>query len=91
MNALAAAGAAWLLGIPGEAAARGLATFSGADRRMQLKGRFNGADVYDDYAHHPDELRATIEAVRTMDELIELEICPDDIWVYDRTKNLHKQ
>ena len=32
-----------------------------------------------------------IEAVRTMDELIELEICPDDIWVYDRTKNLHKQ
>ena len=67
MNALAAAGAAWLLGIPGEAAARGLATFSGADRRMQLKGRFNGADVYDDYAHHPDELRATIEAVRTME------------------------
>ena len=32
-----------------------------------------------------------IEAVRTMDELIELEICPDDIWVYDRTYNLHKQ
>ena len=67
MNALAAAGAAWMLGIPGEAAARGLSTFSGADRRMQLKGRFNGADVYDDYAHHPDELRATIEAVRTME------------------------
>jgi len=67
MNALAAAGAAWMLGIPGEAAARGLSTFSGADRRMQFKGRFNGADVYDDYAHHPDELAATIEAVRTMD------------------------
>jgi len=56
-----------MLGIPGEAAARGLSTFSGADRRMQFKGRFNGADVYDDYAHHPDELAATIEAVRTMD------------------------
>jgi len=67
MNALAAAGTAWMLGIPGEAAARGLATFSGADRRMQYKGRFNGADLYDDYAHHPDELAATIEAVRTMD------------------------
>ena len=34
---------------------------------MQFKGKYNGADVYDDYAHHPDELAATIEAVRTMD------------------------
>lgn len=66
LNALAAAGAAWMLGVPAEAVTRGLATFSGADRRMQFKGRFNDADVYDDYAHHPDELAATIEAVRTM-------------------------
>lgn len=66
MNALAAAGAAWLLGIPGEAVATGLALFSGASRRMQYKGRFNGADVYDDYAHHPDELAATIEAARSL-------------------------
>lgn len=67
LNALAAAGTAWLLGIPGEAVTAGLSTFGGADRRMQYKGKFNGADVYDDYAHHPDELRATVEAVRTMD------------------------
>ena len=67
LNALAAAGTAWMLGIPGEAVSRGLATFSGAERRMQFKGRFNGADIYDDYAHHPDELAATIDAVRTMD------------------------
>ena len=67
LNALAAAGAAWMLGVPGEFVGRGLATFSGADRRMQYKGKFNGADVYDDYAHHPDELSATISAVRTMD------------------------
>ena len=33
---------------------------------MQFKGKFAGADVYDDYAHHPDELAATIEAIRTM-------------------------
>ena len=66
LNALAAAGAAWMLGIPGEAVTRGLATFSGAERRMQFKGTFHGADVYDDYAHHPDELAATIAAVRTM-------------------------
>ncbi|MBQ3215025.1 MAG: UDP-N-acetylmuramate--L-alanine ligase [Oscillospiraceae bacterium] len=66
MNALAAAGAAWLLGIPGEAVSVGLATFTGADRRLQFKGEINGAKVYDDYAHHPGELAATIEAVRTM-------------------------
>ena len=66
MNALSAAGAAWLLGIPGEAVSAGLATFTGANRRLQFKGRFNGADVYDDYAHHPGELSATIEAVRSM-------------------------
>ena len=66
LNALGAAAAAWKLGIPGEAVAEGLKTFGGADRRMQFKGTYNGADVYDDYAHHPDELRATIEAVRTM-------------------------
>ncbi len=67
LNALAAAGAAWLLGIPGEAVTRGLATFTGANRRMQFKGEINGAKVYDDYAHHPGELAATIEAVRTME------------------------
>ena len=64
LNALAAAAAAWKLGIPGDAVTRGLASFHGAGRRMEFKGRFNGADVYDDYAYHPDELRATIEAVR---------------------------
>ena len=68
LNALAAAGAAWKLGIPGEVVSRGLATFSGAGRRMEHKGEYNGALVYDDYAHHPDELAATIDAVRSMGE-----------------------
>ena len=66
LNALAAAGAAWMLGVPGDITAAGLATFVGAERRLQFKGKYNGADVYDDYAHHPDELAATISAVRTM-------------------------
>lgn len=66
MNALAAAGTAYLMGIPGEFVQRGLATFGGAERRMEFKGKFNGADVYDDYAHHPDELAATIAAVKSM-------------------------
>ena len=67
VNALAAVGAAWMLGIPGDAVSSGLSTFCGADRRMQHKGTYNGAEVYDDYAHHPDELSATIDALRTMD------------------------
>lgn len=66
INALSAAGTAWMLGVPGDAVSRGLATFSGAERRMQFKGTYNGADLYDDYAHHPDELAATLEAVRSM-------------------------
>ena len=66
LNALAAAGTAWLSGLPGEAVSAGLASFTGAERRLQFKGKYNGADVYDDYAHHPDELRATMAAVRTM-------------------------
>ena len=66
INALAAAGTAWMLGVPGDVCARGLATFHGAGRRMEFKGKFNGADIYDDYAHHPGELAATFDAVRTM-------------------------
>ena len=64
MNALAASAAAWMMGIPGEAVSRGLQAFHGAGRRMEFKGTFHGADVYDDYAHHPDEVAATISAVR---------------------------
>ena len=64
LNGLAAAAAAWMMGIPGEAVSHGLESFHGAGRRMEFKGQWNGADVYDDYAHHPDELKATIEAVR---------------------------
>ena len=65
LNALAAAGAAWMLGVDGTDAANGLATFTGAGRRMEHKGEYNGAKVYDDYAHHPGELSCLIDAVRT--------------------------
>ncbi|MCI2058910.1 MAG: UDP-N-acetylmuramate--L-alanine ligase [Oscillibacter sp.] len=64
LNALAAASAAYLLGLPGSAVERGLESFCGADRRFQRKGTFHGADVYDDYAHHPDELHALLEMAR---------------------------
>ena len=64
MNALAAASAAYLLGVSGEAVGLGLATFTGAGRRFEYKGSFHGADVYDDYAHHPTEVAAVLRAAR---------------------------
>ena len=66
LNVLGAAAAAWMLGIDGESVAKGLSPFTGAGRRMEYKGTFNGAKLYDDYAHHPGELEATINAVHSM-------------------------
>ncbi len=67
LNALAAAGAGWMLGIDGKVVAEGLATFTGAGRRMERKGTCNGVPVYDDYAHHPGELAALIDSLKTKD------------------------
>ena len=66
LNALAAAASAYVLGIPGSAVEEGLAAFTGAGRRFERKGTFNGADVYDDYAHHPDELHALLSTVKEL-------------------------
>ena len=63
-NALAAAASAYVMGIEGEAVSKGLAGFTGAGRRMEKKGTYRGADVYDDYAHHPSELHSLLEAVK---------------------------
>ena len=63
-NALAAAAAAYVLGLPGEAVEKGLASFTGAGRRFEYKGSFNGAELYDDYAHHPDELHALLTTAK---------------------------
>lgn len=63
-NALAAASAAYVLGLPGDAVERGLGSFTGAGRRFEYKGTYNGAEIYDDYAHHPDELHALLTTAR---------------------------
>ena len=65
-NALAAAAAAITLGISPTAVKYGLAGFRGANRRFEFKGKYNGADVYDDYAHHPGELKALLDAVEPL-------------------------
>ena len=65
-NALAAAAAAYVMNVDGAAVAAGLESFTGAGRRLERKGSYHGAAVYDDYAHHPGELHALIDAVKTM-------------------------
>jgi UDP-N-acetylmuramate--alanine ligase len=65
-NATAALAAVSLSGADVEAAARALGGFRGVARRMELKGERNGARIYDDYAHHPTEVRATLQAAREL-------------------------
>lgn len=61
-NALAAIALSDALHIPAEAIQKGLLAFTGTDRRFQYKGEKNGFTIIDDYAHHPTEIRATLEA-----------------------------
>ena len=63
-NAAAALAALELAGLSREEAQPHLAEFAGAGRRLELRGEAGGVRVLDDYAHHPAEIRATIEAVR---------------------------
>ncbi|HEU4886990.1 MAG TPA: UDP-N-acetylmuramate--L-alanine ligase [Thermoanaerobaculia bacterium] len=63
-NALAAIAVGREVGLSGEQIAAGLAKFLGVDRRFQILGSYQGAVVVDDYAHHPTEIRATLEAAR---------------------------
>jgi UDP-N-acetylmuramate--alanine ligase len=66
-NALTALAACRAVGVGLEEAAPALASFAGAGRRFEAHGRTpSGASVYDDYAHHPTEVRATLEAARTL-------------------------
>ena len=54
------------LGLPEDLLVEGLGGYTGVRRRMELKGTAGGVRVYDDYAHHPTEVRAQLEAARTM-------------------------
>jgi UDP-N-acetylmuramate--alanine ligase len=67
LNALAALAACREAGLGLAEAAAGLASFAGTGRRFESRGRTaGGAEVYDDYAHHPTEVRATLEAARSL-------------------------
>ena len=64
-NAAAAAAACGAAGISLEDIAAGLASFTGVERRFQVRGEVGGVTVIDDYAHHPSEVRATLTAARS--------------------------
>lgn len=66
LNALAALLAAREIGAPVDSVLDGLAGFEGVRRRFELVGTEAGVRVFDDYAHHPTEVRATLEAARTV-------------------------
>lgn len=65
-NATGAAAMALEIGVHFDDVASALERFPGAHRRLELLGLFQGATVYDDYGHHPTEVRATIEAAREL-------------------------
>ena len=85
-NALAAAGAALELNVPFAAIQEGLYAFTGAGRRFERKGEYRGAVLYDDYAHHPGELRALFTTVKTLG--YDRVICAFQPHTYSRTKEL---
>jgi UDP-N-acetylmuramate--alanine ligase len=63
-NAAAAAAVGLVLNVPADLIREGLASFLGVARRFEIKGKFSGVTLIDDYGHHPAEIRATLEAAR---------------------------
>lgn len=67
-NALAAFAVCRECGVPDEELGKALGGFGGACRRMEYKGSVGGARVYDDYGHHPTEIRATLSGAKSLCE-----------------------
>ena len=89
MNALAVLAAGIAAGIDAAEMITKLGDFSGMDRRMAEKGRFNGIVVLDDYGHHPTEIKASLQAVRQKYDETRL-ICVFQPHQYSRTRFLLK-
>lgn len=68
MNALAVYATCMALGIDERNVVKGLESFKGVERRLQYRGKVNGAKVYVDYAHHPTEIRAVFDTVKELTE-----------------------
>lgn len=89
-NALAAASACALCGMSPKLIAKGLRAYQGAHRRMEERGMLpSGAVVYDDYGHHPDEIRATLAGARAMG--YQRILCAYQPHTYSRTAGLFEE
>ncbi len=89
LNSLGAFAASVLMGISPETIVGALAKFSGAKRRFETKGKENGIWVVDDYAHHPTEIGATLQAAKeTGAKRI---VCVFQPHRYTRTKLLYEE
>jgi UDP-N-acetylmuramate--alanine ligase len=88
-NARAALAAIELAGLDVGAAAAALGDFPGVRRRLELKGSRGGTRVYDDYAHHPTEVRAALSALRELEP--EHLIAVFQPHLYSRTKALGEE
>ncbi len=86
-NSLACAAAADICGISPEDISSGLHLFSGAARRMELRGYLDGAAVYDDYGHHPTEVVTTLGGARALSDARDGRLfCVFQPHTYSRTK-----
>lgn len=85
-NALACAAAAIALGIEPDSYARGIARYNGVGRRMERMGNISGAEIFDDYAHHPSEVEATLKMAKSCTEGKVL--CVFQPHTYSRTASL---
>ncbi len=85
VNSLSAIAVAQELGMDVETIAGGLREFRGVHRRLELVGEAGGVAVYDDYGHHPTEIRATLEALKSLGRRIVVVFQPHR---YSRTRML---
>jgi UDP-N-acetylmuramate: L-alanyl-gamma-D-glutamyl-meso-diaminopimelate ligase len=64
LNAIAAIGAARHAGVAVNQSLKALANFTGVKRRLEHRGEYDGINIYDDFAHHPTEIKCTLEAFK---------------------------
>ncbi len=90
-NALAVSKTLELLGVEEKTILAGLAKFKGTWRRMELRGKINSASIYDDYGHHPTEIKATLQAARELLSPSSRLWCVFQPHQYDRTWKLFEK
>lgn len=89
LNALATVAVCSLMNVDPDTAAKGIETFKGTHRRFEKKGFLNGAVVIDDYAHHPTEIKATLEAAKKFPH--NKILCVFQPHTYSRTRTLWEE